>query len=69
LSLGPRAEGDARSRLSDDVPAQNRGDVPRHAKIHSDCAAAADRLTGMRAAVENGHTATALAGPMPPGRL
>jgi hypothetical protein len=59
-----------RSRLSDDVPGQNRGHVPRHAKIHSDCAAAADRLTtGMRAAVENGDTVAALAGLMPPGRL
>jgi 3-methyl-2-oxobutanoate hydroxymethyltransferase len=50
LSMGAGAAGDAQYLFSHDVLGQNRGHVPRHAKVYADFATEYDRLQGMRVA-------------------
>ncbi len=50
LSMGGGAAGDAQYLFSDDVLGQNRGHVPRHARVYADFAAEYDRLQGLRVA-------------------
>jgi 3-methyl-2-oxobutanoate hydroxymethyltransferase len=48
ISMGGGAAGHAQYLFSDDVLGQNRGHVPRHARVYADLAAEYDRLQGMR---------------------
>ncbi len=48
ISMGAGAAGHAQYLFSDDVLGQNRGRVPRHAKVYADFAAEQDRLQAMR---------------------
>jgi 3-methyl-2-oxobutanoate hydroxymethyltransferase len=48
ISMGAGAAGHAQYLFSDDVLGQNRGRVPRHAKVYADFAAEYDRLQAMR---------------------
>ena len=48
ISMGAGAAGHAQYLFTDDVLGQNRGRVPRHAKIYADFAAELDRLQDMR---------------------
>ncbi len=48
ISMGAGAAGHAQYLFSDDVLGQNRGKVPRHAKVYADFAAEQDRLKAMR---------------------
>lgn len=48
LSMGGGAAGDAQYLFADDVLGQNRGRVPRHAKVYANLAAEHDRLQEMR---------------------
>lgn len=48
ISMGAGAAGHAQYLFSDDVLGQNRGKVPRHAKIYADFAAEYDRLQELR---------------------
>ena len=50
ISMGAGQAGHAQYLFSDDVLGQNRGHVPRHAKVYADLAAEYDRLQGMRVA-------------------
>jgi 3-methyl-2-oxobutanoate hydroxymethyltransferase len=50
ISMGAGPAGHAQYLFSDDVLGQNRGRVPRHAKIYADFAAEQDRLQGLRIA-------------------
>jgi 3-methyl-2-oxobutanoate hydroxymethyltransferase len=50
LSMGGGAAGHAQYLFTDDVLGQNRGHVPRHAKVYADFAAEHDRLQQMRIA-------------------
>ena len=50
LSMGGGSAGHAQYLFSDDVLGQNRGHVPRHAKVYADFAAEYDRLQQMRIA-------------------
>ena len=46
--MGAGAAGHAQYLFSDDVLGQNRGRVPRHAKVYADFAAEQDRLQTLR---------------------
>ena len=48
ISMGAGAGGHAQYLFSDDVLGQNRGKVPRHAKVYADLASEYDRLQAMR---------------------
>ena len=48
ISMGAGAAGHAQYLFSDDVLGQNRGRVPRHAKVYADFAAEQDRLQTLR---------------------
>jgi len=48
LSMGAGAAGHAQYLFSDDVLGQNRGRIPRHAKVYANLAAEQDRLQEMR---------------------
>ncbi|MEH7830388.1 3-methyl-2-oxobutanoate hydroxymethyltransferase [Gemmobacter denitrificans] len=48
ISMGAGAAGHAQYLFSDDVLGQNRGRIPRHAKVYADFAAEHDRLQAMR---------------------
>ncbi len=50
ISMGAGSAGHAQYLFSDDVLGQNRGRVPRHAKVYADLAAEYDRLQAMRVA-------------------
>lgn len=50
ISMGAGAGGHAQYLFSDDVLGQNRGKVPRHAKVYADFAAEYDRLQDLRVA-------------------
>ncbi len=50
LSMGGGAAGHAQYLFSDDVLGQNRGHVPRHARVYADFAAEYDRLQEKRIA-------------------
>lgn len=48
ISMGAGSAGHAQYLFSDDVLGQNRGKIPRHAKVYADFAAEYDRLQEMR---------------------
>lgn len=48
ISMGAGAGGHAQYLFSDDVLGQNRGKIPRHAKVYANFAAEFDRLQGLR---------------------
>ncbi|MFN6925263.1 MAG: 3-methyl-2-oxobutanoate hydroxymethyltransferase [Tabrizicola sp.] len=48
ISMGAGAGGHAQYLFAEDVLGQNRGRVPRHAKVYADFAAEYDRLQAMR---------------------
>lgn len=48
ISMGAGAAGHAQYLFSDDVLGQNRGRIPRHAKVYADFAAEQDRLQTLR---------------------
>lgn len=48
VSMGAGAAGHAQYLFSDDVLGQNRGKVPRHAKVYADFASEYDRLQSLR---------------------
>ena len=48
LFLIPTGAGPAQYLCSEDVLGQNRGPVPRHAKVYANLTAGQDRLQGMR---------------------
>jgi 3-methyl-2-oxobutanoate hydroxymethyltransferase len=48
ISMGAGAAGHAQYLFSDDVLGQNRGRIPRHAKVYADFAAEYDRLQEKR---------------------
>ncbi len=48
ISMGAGAGGHAQYLFADDVLGQNRGKIPRHAKVYADFAAEYDRLQMMR---------------------
>jgi len=48
ISMGAGPGGHAQYLFSDDVLGQNRGHVPRHAKIYANLAAEYDRIQGLR---------------------
>lgn len=48
ISMGAGAGGHAQYLFTDDVLGQNRGRIPRHAKVYADFAAEQDRLQTMR---------------------
>ena len=50
ISMGAGTGGDAQYLFSDDVLGQNRGKVPRHAKVYRDFAGEMDRLQAERIA-------------------
>lgn len=50
ISMGAGPAGHAQYLFSDDVLGQNRGHVPRHAKVYADFAAEQDRLQALRIA-------------------
>jgi 3-methyl-2-oxobutanoate hydroxymethyltransferase len=50
LAMGGGSAGHAQYLFSDDVLGQNRGHVPRHAKVYADFGAEYDRLQEMRVA-------------------
>lgn len=50
ISMGGGASGHAQYLFSDDVLGQNRGHVPRHARVYANFAAEYDRLQAMRVA-------------------
>lgn len=50
ISMGAGSAGHAQYLFSDDVLGQNRGRVPRHAKVYADFAAEQDRLQTLRIA-------------------
>ncbi|MCU0829287.1 MAG: 3-methyl-2-oxobutanoate hydroxymethyltransferase [Tabrizicola sp.] len=48
ISMGAGAAGHAQYLFSDDVLGQNRGKIPRHAKVYANLAAEHDRLQALR---------------------
>lgn len=50
ISMGAGSSGHAQYLFTDDVLGQNRGKIPRHAKVYADFAAEYDRLQEMRVA-------------------
>jgi 3-methyl-2-oxobutanoate hydroxymethyltransferase len=48
ISMGAGSGGHAQYLFADDVLGQNRGHVPRHAKVYANLAAEYDRLQGLR---------------------
>jgi 3-methyl-2-oxobutanoate hydroxymethyltransferase len=48
VSMGAGSAGHAQYLFSDDVLGQNRGRIPRHAKVYADFAAEQDRLQALR---------------------
>lgn len=50
ISMGAGTAGHAQYLFTDDVLGQNRGKIPRHAKVYADFAAEMDRLQEMRVA-------------------
>jgi 3-methyl-2-oxobutanoate hydroxymethyltransferase len=48
ISMGAGAAGHAQYLFSDDVLGQNRGRIPRHAKVYADFASEYDRLQALR---------------------
>jgi 3-methyl-2-oxobutanoate hydroxymethyltransferase len=50
IAMGAGSAGHAQYLFSDDVLGQNRGHVPRHAKVYADLAAEYDRMQGLRIA-------------------
>jgi len=50
ISMGAGSSGHAQYLFSDDVLGQNRGKIPRHAKVYANFAAEYDRLQEMRIA-------------------
>lgn len=48
ISMGAGASGHAQYLFSDDVLGQNRGKIPRHAKVYADLAAEYDRIQTLR---------------------
>jgi 3-methyl-2-oxobutanoate hydroxymethyltransferase len=50
ISMGAGISGHAQYLFTDDILGQNRGKIPRHAKVYADFAAEYDRLQDMRVA-------------------
>lgn len=50
IAMGAGAAGHAQYPIADDVPGQNRGHVPRHARVHADFTADHARLQDKRSA-------------------
>jgi 3-methyl-2-oxobutanoate hydroxymethyltransferase len=50
ISMGAGSAGHAQYLFSDDILGQNRGKVPRHAKVYADFSAEYDRLQALRVA-------------------
>lgn len=48
ISMGAGVAGHAQYLFTDDVLGQNRGKIPRHAKVYADFASEYDRLQAMR---------------------
>lgn len=48
ISMGAGSSGHAQYLFSDDVLGQNRGKIPRHAKVYANFAAEYDRLQRLR---------------------
>ena len=48
ISMGAGAGGHAQYLFTDDILGQNRGHIPRHAKVYADFAAEQDRLQALR---------------------
>lgn len=65
ISMGAGAGGHAQYLFSDDVLGQNRGKIPRHAKVYADFAAEQDRLQAMRIAAMNRYVADVHGGDYP----
>jgi 3-methyl-2-oxobutanoate hydroxymethyltransferase len=65
ISMGAGSSGHAQYLFSDDVLGQNRGKIPRHAKVYADFAAEYDRLQDMRIAAMGRYVADVQAGAYP----
>lgn len=65
ISMGAGAAGHAQYLFSDDVLGQNRGKIPRHAKVYADFAAEQDRLQAMRIAAMGRYVADVHGGDYP----
>lgn len=65
ISMGAGAAGHAQYLFSDDVLGQNRGHIPRHAKVYADFAAEYDRLQQMRIAAMSAFAADVHSGHYP----
>lgn len=65
ISMGAGSAGHAQYLFADDVLGQNRGRVPRHAKVYADFAAEFDRLQEMRIAAMGRYVADVQGGDYP----
>lgn len=65
ISMGAGAGGHAQYLFTDDVLGQNRGHVPRHAKVYADFAAEQDRLQQLRVAAMSAFVADVHGGTYP----
>ncbi|NHB75645.1 3-methyl-2-oxobutanoate hydroxymethyltransferase [Rhodobacter calidifons] len=65
ISMGAGAGGHAQYLFADDVLGQNRGRIPRHAKVYADFAAEQDRLQRMRIEAMGRYVADVHAGDYP----
>jgi 3-methyl-2-oxobutanoate hydroxymethyltransferase len=65
ISMGAGAAGHAQYLFSDDVLGQNRGRVPRHAKVYANLAAEYDRLQDIRVEAMSRFAADVHAGDYP----
>jgi 3-methyl-2-oxobutanoate hydroxymethyltransferase len=65
IAMGAGSAGHAQYLFSDDVLGQNRGRVPRHAKVYADFAAEHDRLQQMRVAAMQRYAADVRDGSYP----
>jgi len=65
ISMGAGAAGHAQYLFTDDVLGQNRGHIPRHAKVYANFAAEQDRLQEMRVAAMSAYAADVHSGTYP----
>jgi 3-methyl-2-oxobutanoate hydroxymethyltransferase len=65
ISMGAGSSGHAQYLFSDDVLGQNRGKIPRHAKVYANFAAEYDRLQEMRIAAMGRYVAEVHEGDYP----
>jgi len=65
LSMGGGSAGHAQYLFSDDVLGQNRGRIPRHAKVYADFASEYDRLQQLRTAAMSSFAADVHSGAFP----